>query len=703
MFTLGTQYYRPPFPNREYWAEDFARIRDSGLNTVQLWVLWSWVEAKPGLFRFDDYDRLVSLAESNGLKVILSVIPEVQPLWIHREIPGSEMLDSRRLKVVSSNRGECHQGLTPGGCTDHPEVWRRMARFIGEVAARYRGSAALAGWDAWNELRWNVQADGLVCFCDHTLAAFRAWLDGKYGGLDGLNRAWRRRYGAWDEVTPGKMPGRPFTEMMAFEHFITCRANAHARARYDCLKALDPDRPVTVHGASPCALHGGWREDTALSRGNDWSFAEHLDGVGCSHFPKWFAMDDAELAVRVELVKSAAGDKRVWLSEVQGGRASVGFGVYEPVDAASQQRWIWNGLACGADTMLFWCWRDEVFGLESGGFGIVGDDGLAEERLAGLRSTAAILGTHDALLSGYRPVKPRVGVFFSPQTHYLHWALEGESGRSMRALTGYCRALSRKSIPYSVIEEEHLAGLKDLKVLFMPRTLVVDDATAEALSRFVMDGGTLLTESECGAFDSTGFYRYPADRFTARLSGLREAGRRALSSESVHVKLGNRLATLGAAQWFTPWSGARGKALAAHADGALLLDLPCGKGRLLLGGAYLGEAYRQKPTAGFEDLVGWVVRSSGIEPEVRVLSPKATLKDCSFVKQGTSGGQNVVFVFLPGKTRSASLHFAPGFFESARVRDLITGRSVPLQKTPRGLKCTVRTGPLNVAVLTPAT
>ncbi|HUV90613.1 MAG TPA: beta-galactosidase, partial [Anaerolineae bacterium] len=59
---LGVQYYRPPFPEQKYWEDDFARIKDCGLNTVQLWVLWGWVEPKPGRFYFDDYDRLVELA-----------------------------------------------------------------------------------------------------------------------------------------------------------------------------------------------------------------------------------------------------------------------------------------------------------------------------------------------------------------------------------------------------------------------------------------------------------------------------------------------------------------------------------------------------------------------------------------------------------------------------------------------------------------
>ena len=63
-----------------------------------------------------------------------------------------------------------------------------MGGFLETVGSRYRSAPNLVGWDIWNELRWNVQADGLVCFCPHTLQAFRGWLDAKYGGLDGLER-----------------------------------------------------------------------------------------------------------------------------------------------------------------------------------------------------------------------------------------------------------------------------------------------------------------------------------------------------------------------------------------------------------------------------------------------------------------------------------------------------------------------------------
>ena len=138
MINLGTQYYRPPFPESRYWEEDMARMAASGLNTVQLWVVWSWVEPAPGEFRFEDYDRLIELAEKHGLGVVLSTIAAIHPYWIHNEVPGSRMVDNMGNAVVSSNRGEIHFGLTPGGCFDHPGVWAHMRTFLEQVVTRYR-------------------------------------------------------------------------------------------------------------------------------------------------------------------------------------------------------------------------------------------------------------------------------------------------------------------------------------------------------------------------------------------------------------------------------------------------------------------------------------------------------------------------------------------------------------------------------------
>lgn len=690
MIHLGSQYYRAPFPENIYWEDDLRQMKDAGLNTIQLWVLWGWVEPKPGTFVFDDYDRLVELAGKNGLDVVLSTIGEIQPYWIHREVPGSEMINHLGHKIVSCNRGECHFGLTPGGCTDHPGVWERMATFLSTVVTRYRDLPNLHGWDCWNELRWNVDADGIVCHCPHTLAAFRNWLDEKYGGLDGLNRAWKRRYGDWEDVLPGKRHQHPYTEMTAFTHFITVKCNHHGKNRFELMKKIDPVHPVTLHGGGSCVANAGadnssssWTMlSTPLDRGNDWAFADFLDGIGTSNFPKWFHVDDADFGMGLDLLRSAARGKPIWLSELQGGRAATGFTVHQPVDALSQQRWIWNGLACGAQTILFWCWRDDVFCGEAGGFGLTGLDGFAEERLAAMRITGRVLEENRDLMTAYMPGSACVGVLFSPQSYYLQYAQIGNGQATSQAFHGYCRALVRKSIPFVAVEEEHLDVLDDLRVLFLPRTLVFSPALEAALERFLQNGGTVVCEAESGAYSPQGFYAYPGDRLLARLTGVKEIGRRQIAGTSMTADLDGFPCELKLAQWVTPLETHHGTVLARHGEGALMSCLTVGAGKVIYCGGYLGEAYRSSPGIEFEEFVEWVVRKADVQADIEVFLPHPDQSSFLYVKHGLSGKRRIIFVFFQEKHNVAHLRFRPGFFKASTLVDLITNKTHRLTGDP---------------------
>ncbi|MBN1555695.1 MAG: beta-galactosidase [Phycisphaerae bacterium] len=684
---LGAQYYRPPFPDRNYWADDMARMKDAGLNTVQHWVVWSWVEPKPGEFQFDDYDELVSLAEKNHLQLVLSTIAEIHPYWIHRVVPGSEMIDHMGRVVVSSNRCEIHNGLTPGGCFDHPGVWERMSRFLTETVTRYRGSKALAGWDAWNELRWNVQADGYVCYCPDTLKAYRSWLNDRFGGLDGLNRAWRRRYDCWSDVLPGKLPDRPYTEMMSFLHFLTWRSNRHGKARYDLMKGLDPNHPVTLHAGEPCTVMTGGGFEHTGDRGNDWDFADDCDGIGTSSFPNCWGDGEEFVPVRVESVLSAARGKRIWMSELQGGKASVGFEVYPPVLAADQQRWLYHGVSRGAEAILFWCWRNEVFGRESGGFGMIGNDGFAEERLAAMAKTGTWLKEHETLLSDYRPSPSRAGVWFSPRTYYLHWSQEGHAGKPIDALNGYMKHLIRSSIPPRVVEENHLDALQGLDVLFLPRTLVLDDSAIDAITRWTQAGGTLVCESECGAFDSVGIYRYPEDRFLAKW-GIQEVGRRVPDAETIRFQMEGKEYTLPFKQWWTPLRTADG-------GESIFVDQPAGKGRVIVIGTYLGQACCRSHSPAFQAMLRQITGSGPVE----ILSPDPTAEFSVYARTGLSGDKKLIFVFNTAQTNEIRLRLQPAFAGGRELHDLLTHQVYQLKPTDTGAEGAVETNPWGLAVL----
>ncbi|MFW5752461.1 MAG: beta-galactosidase [Planctomycetota bacterium] len=687
---LGAQYYRAPFPARRYWREDLERMRDAGLDTVQFWVLWAWVEPEPGRFVFDDYDELIELARAVGLQVVLSTIAEIQPLWIHREESDCALVTARGQRVVSTARRECHFGLTPGGCTDHPGVWERMARFLATTAGRYAGVGHLVAWDAWNELRWNVAAEDLVCYCPHTLAAFHAFLGERFGSLDALNAAWSRRYACWEDVRPGRTPGHPFTEHMAFMHFLTERANRHAAARCRLIRAHDPGRPVTLHGGDPSPLYAGNRGRLqCLDRGNDWAFAETFDGIGVSSFPRWFAMDDATFAARLEYARGAVAGQAarrpaLWLSELQGGRSVRGFELFAPVDGRSQQRWVWQGIARGATAVLFWCWRDEVFGREAGGFGLIGDDGHAAARLAAMRTTRQLLDRHRQLLAAYTPASARLGVWFGPWSYYHVWSMDGSARLAADALAGYCRALLHAGLPYLVVEEEHLDVLAQLDLLILPRASVLSPAARRRLTAFVERGGTLVCEAECGAWTTDGILLPPEERFCAGLAGVHELGRRELVDPLVVSWQGTQLA-LDATQWSVPVRCARGgTSHADHPEGSLVAEVAVKAGRVVALGGHLGEAYLRSGNPALERLLRLIAEAAGLRPAVAMVEQTGALERGgtgaspeapAFVDlcHGHADGRLLVFAFPPAGCTRLCVRLAPGLASGERFVDLASG------------------------------
>lgn len=620
---LGTQYYRAPFPERRFWKEDLAGMVDAGLNAVQLWACWGWIEAEPGNYRFDDYDELIDEAAKVGLQVVVSTIAEIQPFWIHREIPDSNMVDHMGHMVRSSLRRECNVGLTPGGCFDHPEVSQRLRLFLNAIAKRYSSSNTVTAWDCWNETRWAVHSDGYVCYCEHTLTAFREWLESRYGDLSALGDAWHRRYTNWADVMPGKCPGRPYTDTVEFEAFLTWRSARHAAFRAEAIRQVDGNHPVFAHCGKPAVFSSGMDFEQAVSRGNDFDLAEVLDGFGCSHFPAWEGYSTTELGTRIEAIRSAVGEKEAWVSELQGGGACAGFGVWPPVDPSEQQRWIWGAYGRGIKTVLFWCWRDEVFGRESSGFGIVGSDGQSAGRVERLARTGSVLREYHDMLDRYAPDAPQIGVLFSQASYQLEWAEDGNKAQQASgSVTGWLRVLERTQLPYNVVDSGRPASLDGLRLVVLPWPLVVPPAMAAALVEWVRAGGTLVTESELDAFDERGIYRYSHERPLAMTLGIKSRGRRELDAHgnmAVLSATNDETVIIPSASWLEVLDESSGTVLSRSAAGEVIaVRQEFGHGSVIALGSFPGLGYVRSREPGLEEFVRDVARTAEVQAMVEV-------------------------------------------------------------------------------------
>ncbi|HOB92394.1 MAG TPA: beta-galactosidase [Bacillota bacterium] len=643
---FGTQYYRPPFPDRRYWQEDLDKIKEFGLDTVQLWVIWGWVEPEPGVFVFDDYDELMEEIQKRGLNVVLSTIAEIHPYWIHRVIPDSYMVNHLGHKVISSNRSEVNNGLTPGGCFDHPEVLQRMARFLEEVATRYKDFDNLVAWDCWNEMRWSVNSTGIVCYCPHTLRKFREWLKDKYGGLDGLNRAWKRRYCSFEDVLPGTSPTwKPFTEIMEFESFLQWRIAKHTQFRYQTIRNIDKRHVIGAHDAWPCTHVVGRQMSPAMWTGNHWDVADQLDAFGTSLFPEnsHEPFSEEEFGIRVEILRSAAGSKVPWVSELSGWAR----------DANKQQRWVWNAYARGVKAVIFWCWRQEVFGMEArragsaGGGGISGLNGLKERRTS-FQGTAKILRENAKLLDEYKPDRAEVGVYFDPNLYNMEWADKASAAAARDSLMGYLTALERLNVPYDVVESSHMDRITGLKLLIMPRPEIIGKAATEAVKAFVRNGGTVLIEAEAGSFTSTGFYNYSGpDRDLAFALGIEDLQRRFIDDEVFEVRIGDERYALKADWYFTPLktsvNGIVGTVLSTNSAGDVVATLAqVGRGRVVSIGTFLGAKYLADTYEDFERFVRALVRLADACPQMVASSGKRV-----YLRTGVFGSSRLVFLISP--------------------------------------------------------
>ena len=686
---LAAQYYRPPFPHGRYWADDMARMRDAGLHALQLWCIWGWIESEPGVYRYDDYDELMTVADKAGLKVVLSTIAEIHPFWIHRLVPDSPMVDERGHRVVSAMRNEVNCGLTPGGCTDNPRVAEMMESFLVDLAGRYASASNLIGYDAWNETRWCVHSDGHVCYCPHTLAAFRQWLSDRHGGLEGLSAAWQRRYTHWDDVMPGKYSGRPYTDQMEFMRFLSWRSAMHLRMRYRAIRSADSEHFISAHCGQPAILSGGGpRHEQALCRGVDWDLADEIDGFGCSHFPFWWTFADEAFGIRVEQVRSANRGKPTWVSELQGGSSRGGFVAMRSVEAGPQQRWIYSAMGRGAKAVIFWCWRDEVFGCESSGFGLNGWDGLAHQRLEAMAKTGELIDRHAELIDAYQPAPAKVGVFFARDNYYLDFAQYGKPTGAQESVTAYCTALEKLKVPYDLVEGQYLDALEGLDVLLMPWAMVVPEEAREAIVRFLRRGGTVLMEAETDSFDCLGFYRYPDERPLMQAIGLSDLGRRHVQEgQTLLAELPGRRDVELDVSWMTTPLNIPGDAqvLARNpADEPLIARRAVGKGQAWVVGTMLGGPYGKNASGGLETLLTAVLDQAGVRNDLGLTAGDGD--EGLLWRTGSAGKKRMLWIINTGRARTVTVTDQANLMNrKTRAQELVTGQAIGI-RTRQGVK-----------------
>jgi beta-galactosidase len=593
------------------WRADLQQIKDLGFNTVRTWVEWAHCEPEEGVYRLDNLRLLARLADEVGLRFIIQLYVDSAPDWVGRRYPEA------RYETQSGARIDPQSA--PGYCTDHDGVRAAVRAFMTETARVAAEYTNFHGWDLWSEphiVNWayiNYVPDVQFCFCPYTKARFRDWLRNKYGTLEALNSAWYRGFGDWSEVEPPRFGTiLSYTDFIDWKHFIYDNLAADLAMRAAAVRAGAPGRVVTSHAAIPSIFytpHNGY------GASDDFLMAEKVDFYGTSMYPKHNHPDRhwKPWLLRVVVDFSASANRRnggFYIGELQAGRGTYGLNVGNPVSAGDHRVWMWSAISRGARAINLYAYYPMSSGYESGGYGLMHQDGSPTPRSLEAGKTARIIDANRDLLLGSQPIPAEVALVYNPLAQMVGGEQRhGRGSMHQESLFGYHRVFAENNIPVEFIHRRDLeAGdLDRFRLVILPYPLMLSRAAAQGIEEYVGDGGHVIAEARLAWNDERGFAAQTipgmglAEVFAAREDAVRmgEVVTMRTTASDHPLLRGLRSGTELTGAWFeetlVPDHGAGAVVLAVNDHG-----VPCvtassyGDGETVLIGSFLGMAYHDE-------------------------------------------------------------------------------------------------------------
>lgn len=502
---FGSQYYRPPFPNKCDWERDFKNMQELSFNTVKFWAVWNRIEKEIGCFDFEELDELVLLAEKYNLKVVINTIPEGAPYWALEGNEDALYETCSGEKVTYGGPANIPSGGWPGLCFDSPQGARLALNFIEKTAEHFSSNDNVIAIDVWNEPHLEPMfdyRDDILCYCKYSCNKFSEWLKLKYGTLEKLNEKWYRNYSSWSEVTPPPRFGT-YADMMDWRIFWLYNLRDWLKLRVEAAKKGAPNKKIQTHVAYSATLGNRINGGLANELGDEFLLAPEVDIFGLSSFPKWLMGKEHIIShfAHNEIIAEAARGKIYYQVELQGGAGKAGILGSEVPNARDIRLWNWNTIASGGKGVLYWQYAPEPSGTESPGFGLTGFEGENTERSLEASKCSKILNVD--ILDRMRRTLSTNAIYLSRNSQVFSYCANRQEEIYSGNVFGIYKAAYKKSIPIRFCHEDYLEDLKTdgIKSLFLPMTLTLSNREIVAFIEFVKAGGTIIAQACPGLFD----------------------------------------------------------------------------------------------------------------------------------------------------------------------------------------------------------
>lgn len=482
---FGGDYNPEQWPS-DVWDEDVTLMKQAGVTTATVAVFaWARLEPYPGLYDTAWLDDVLDRLHAGGVRVLLATATASPPVWLARDFPDTLPVSENGVRLEFGSR----QQYSPASAT-----YREHAlRLVEMLAQRYGEHPAVEGWHVNNEYGCHVP----YSYDKESAAAFRTWLEARYGTVEELNRAWgtafwSQLYTSFDQVEPPRAAPtfRNPTQLLDWDRFGSDTLLDLHRAEVEVLRRVTPDLPVTTNfmGFFPHADY--------------WAWAPHVDVVSDDSYP-----DPADpgayvrLAAQRDLMRSLRAGQP-WLLMESAPSAVNWRGHNLPKPPGLHRVHSLQAVARGADGVLHFQWRQAEAGAEKFHSALVphaGPDSRVFRESAALG--AELAGLSDQVAGTRVPARVAMVLDWDSWHALSQPAVPAATDYVETFLSWYAPFLRRGVTVDLLPRDADAARLAAYDLVVVPALHVAADDDLAALDAYVRGGGHLVVTYLSGVLD----------------------------------------------------------------------------------------------------------------------------------------------------------------------------------------------------------
>ncbi len=476
--------YNPEQWPREVWPADVALMLEAGINLVSLGIFsWGLLEPREGEYDFRGLDDVMDLLAGVGVDVDLGTPTASPPAWFWRQYPRARPVTRDGVALGFGSRGMA----SPSS----PEYRRAAVAITTRLAERYAAHPALVMWHVHNEYGIPVAES----YDDYSVAAFRSWLERRYGSVAEVNRAWGttfwgQTYQDWAEIDAPRRAASVTNpaQRLDFARFSSDALLSCFIAERDAIRRHTPDLPVTTNFMA-----------TTCPSVDYWAWCSEVDIVANDHYLAAERPDNhVLLAMDADLTRSLAGGAPWMLMEHSTSAVN-----WQPRNLAKGPGELARNslahLARGADAVMFFQFRASRFGAEKFHSAMVPHAGTDTRVWREVLALGADLGRLEPIRG--TAVRARVALVWDWESFWaqdLEWRPSVDASHRER-VEAYYTALWRRGVSVDFVHPA--APLDGYDLVVAPSLYLLGVEAGANLTAFVRGGGHLLVSYGSGLVD----------------------------------------------------------------------------------------------------------------------------------------------------------------------------------------------------------